>query len=41
VSLFGGEGSLNVNSWSPDGRRFAYAAYPAPGVGGGIDRWSS
>ena len=41
VSLFGGQGSLNVNSWSPDGRRFAYAAYPAPGIGGGIDRWSA
>ena len=26
--LFGGQGTLNVNSWSPDGRRFAYVAYP-------------
>jgi len=28
VPLFGGQGTLNVNSWSPDGRRFAYVAYP-------------
>jgi TolB protein len=27
-SLFGGQGTLNVNSWSPDGRRFAFVAYP-------------
>jgi TolB protein len=26
--LFGGQGTLNVNSWAPDGRRFAYVAYP-------------
>jgi Tol biopolymer transport system component len=26
--LFGGQGSLNVNSWSSDSRRFAYVAYP-------------
>ena len=26
--LFGGQGTINVNSWSPDSRRFAYAAYP-------------
>ncbi len=26
--LFGGQGTLNVNSWSPDGQRFAYVAYP-------------
>jgi Tol biopolymer transport system component len=26
--LFGGQGSLNVNSWSPDGRWFAFVAYP-------------
>jgi dipeptidyl aminopeptidase/acylaminoacyl peptidase len=26
--LFGGQGTLNVNSWSPDGRRFAFVAYP-------------
>jgi TolB protein len=26
--LFGGQGTLNVNSWSPDGQQFAYVAYP-------------
>ena len=28
IALFGGQGSLNVNSWAPDGRRFAFVAYP-------------
>ena len=28
VSLFGGQGTVNVNSWAPDGERFAYVAYP-------------
>jgi TolB protein len=28
ASLFGGQGTINVNSWSPDSRRFAYVAYP-------------
>jgi Tol biopolymer transport system component len=27
--LHGGQGTLNVNSWSPDSARFAYVAYPA------------
>ncbi len=27
VRLFGGQGTLNVNSWSPDSKRFAYVAY--------------
>ncbi|MGO4490526.1 TolB family protein [Arthrobacter sp. 2YAF22_2] len=27
-TLFGGQGTLNVNSWSPDSARFAYVAYP-------------
>lgn len=27
-SHFGGQGTLNVNSWSPDSTRFAYVAYP-------------
>lgn len=31
VTLFGGQGTLNVNSWSPDGTSFAYVAYPIPG----------
>lgn len=26
--LFGGQGTLNVNSWSPDSERFAFVAYP-------------
>lgn len=26
-SLFGGQGTLNVNSWSPDSRRFAFVSY--------------
>ena len=26
--IFGGQGTVNVNSWSPDSRRFAYVAYP-------------
>jgi TolB protein len=28
VELFGGQGTLNVNSWAPDSRRFAYVDYP-------------
>jgi Tol biopolymer transport system component len=28
AKLFGGQGTINVNSWSPDSRRFAYVAYP-------------
>ncbi len=24
----GGQGTINVNSWAPDSRRFAYVAYP-------------
>ena len=27
VELTGGQGTINVPSWSPDGRRFAYVAY--------------
>ena len=27
VELFGGQGSINVNSWSPDSKRFAYVSY--------------
>jgi Tol biopolymer transport system component len=26
--LFGGQGTMNVPSWSPDGRHLAYVAYP-------------
>jgi hypothetical protein len=28
AGLFGGQGTLNTNSWAPDSRRFAYVAYP-------------
>lgn len=27
VTLFGGQGSMNVNSWSPDSKKFAYVSY--------------
>lgn len=30
--VFGGQGTLNVNSWSPDSDRFAFAAYPLDGT---------
>jgi Tol biopolymer transport system component len=26
--LFGGQGTINVNSWAPDSSRFAFVAYP-------------
>jgi Tol biopolymer transport system component len=26
--IFGGQGTINVNSWSPDSRQFAFVAYP-------------
>ncbi|NNC12329.1 biopolymer transporter Tol [Planctomonas sp. JC2975] len=29
VALHGGQGTMNVASWSPDGTRFAYVEYPA------------
>lgn len=28
IGLFGGQGTINVNSWAPDSQRFAYVAYP-------------
>jgi TolB protein len=28
TSLFGGQGTMNVPSWSPDSKSFAYVAYP-------------
>ncbi|WP_237153492.1 TolB family protein [Oryzibacter oryziterrae] len=31
VALFGGQGTINVNSWAPDSRRLAYVAYPLAG----------
>ena len=27
VRLFGGQGTINVNSWSPDSCRFAFVSY--------------
>jgi hypothetical protein len=27
VPLFGGQGTINVNSWSPDSTRFAFVSY--------------
>jgi Tol biopolymer transport system component len=30
ASLFGGQGTINVPCWSPDGRRFAYVRYAPP-----------
>jgi TolB protein len=27
VKLFGGQGTINVNSWSPDSKAFAYFSY--------------
>ena len=32
--VFGGQGTLNVNSWSPDSERFAYVAYPLEAAAG-------
>jgi TolB protein len=28
VAFLGGQGTINVNSWAPDSRHFAYVAYP-------------
>ena len=28
AAFFGGQGTINVNSWAPDSARFAYVAYP-------------
>jgi TolB protein len=30
-AFHGGQGTINVNSWAPDSRRFAYVAYPMRG----------
>jgi TolB protein len=30
ATVFGGQGTMNVPSWSPDGQYFAYVAYPMP-----------
>ena len=35
IACFGGQGTVNVNSWAPDSRRFAYVAYPILAGGAG------
>jgi TolB protein len=36
TTFFGGQGTINVNSWSPDSTRFAYVVYePLPPDGAG------
>ena len=27
AELYGGQGTINVNSWSPDSRHFAFVSY--------------
>jgi TolB protein len=27
AQIFGGQGTINVNSWSPDSRKFAFVSY--------------
>ncbi len=34
AEFFGGQGTINVNSWAPDSRRLAYVAYPVGGSAG-------
>ena len=29
LTLFGGQGTMNCNSWAPDGKRLAFMAYPS------------
>ena len=33
VKLFGGQGTINVNSWSPDSTKFAFVSYLIRGIG--------
>ena len=33
VKLFGGQGTINVNSWSPDSTKFAFVRYRIKGIG--------
>ena len=33
VRLFGGQGTINVNSWSPDSKKFAFVTYRIRGFG--------
>jgi CubicO group peptidase (beta-lactamase class C family)/Tol biopolymer transport system component len=42
IKLFGGQGTINVNSWSPDSRRFAYVSYSRPEDGPALPTpWSA
>ncbi len=40
VELFGGQGTINVNSWAPDSKRFAFVSYELV-TGGSGDRSSN
>ena len=33
AKLFGGQGTINVNSWSPDSKKFAFVSYRIRGIG--------
>ena len=33
AELFGGQGTINVNSWSPDSKKFAFVSYRIRGEG--------
>ncbi|WP_430593171.1 TolB family protein [Humidisolicoccus flavus] len=37
IPLFGGQGTINVNSWSPDSSEFAFVAYPISEVTSGAN----
>jgi hypothetical protein len=28
AAFFGGQGTINVNSWAPDSKRLAFVSYP-------------
>jgi TolB protein len=34
VTMLGGQGTINVNSWSPDSKKFAYVSYERVAAGG-------
>lgn len=36
IRVFGGQGTVNVNSWSPDGASFSYVSYPIKGQDEGL-----
>ena len=35
IEFTGGQGSINVNSWAPDSKRFAYVTYAVLSAGAG------